>query len=297
MLLFIWACSQNAQEKGDKMVISEKEYDKVEIDKIKDVPKGINEKTVTFIKERLRDLVGKYLKKKCLENNLQYPPKFILFRFLKYEEEFEVWAGKSRSDSLRRILLLKVCAVDNIPGPKLEEGDGKTPEGFYNVRLFYGSTADFMWIKLNNSEITNYGDVGYGSSFKMCLNYPNSVDRLKTKTVVKHNRPGSAICIHGNCVSIGCISFKNKDYLPVYLAALGHNSNTFDNIKIHIFPFRFDNFSDEEKLKFSKADKRIKSGKVLEDWGNLEKAYDLFNKQKKALKFTLSKNSYLYSTY
>jgi hypothetical protein len=119
-----------------------------------------------FIKSRLEALVGTYLKGQCEKNGLTYPPKFVLFRFFKYEEEFEVWAGNTQSDSLKRILLLKVCAVDNVPGTKLEEGDGKTPEGFYNSPLYYGSTADFMWIKLNNSEIGTYGKVGYGSSFK-----------------------------------------------------------------------------------------------------------------------------------
>ncbi len=296
-VLFIYACSQQAQEKQKSMQSFEHQFDKVKIDKVVDIPKGTNERSASFIKTRLEALVGNYLKGQCEKNRLTYPPQFVLFRFFKYEEEFEVWAGNSRSDSLKRILLLKVCAVDNVPGTKLEQGDGKTPEGFYNSPLYYGSTADFMWIKLNNSEISTYGKVGYGSSFKMCLDYPNSLDRLKTKTVMKHNRPGSAICIHGNCVSIGCISFENENYLPVFLAALNHNSDKYGNIKIHIFPFRFDNFSEVEKLKFSKADSRIKSQKVLNDWNNLQEAFDLFNKKHKALKFTLSKDKYLYSTY
>jgi murein L,D-transpeptidase YafK len=295
--LFVLACSQTAQEKNNTMQNPENDFDEVIIDKVKDIPKGTNERSSSFIKKRLEALVGNFLKEKCLKNNVNYPPQFILFRFFKYEKEFEVWAGNSQSDSLKRILLLKVCAVDDVPGTKLEEGDGKTPEGFYNARLYYGSNAAFMWINLNNSEISTYGTVGEGSSFKMCLDYPNSLDRLKTKTVMKHNRPGSAICIHGNCVSIGCISFKNENYLPVYLAALGHNSIKYDNIKIHIFPFRFDNYTDEEKLQFSKADNRINSQRVLKDWANLQEAYELFNKERKALKFTLSKDKYSYSIY
>ena len=295
--LFVLACSQNAQEQNNSMQNTSTEFDKVPIDKVKDIPKGTNERSASFIKTRLEALVGSFLKEKCTKNGLNYPPKFVMFRFFKHEEEFEVWAGNTRSDSLKRILLLKVCAVDNVPGTKLAEGDGKTPEGFYNSPLYYGSNADFMWIKLNNSEITTYGKKSYGSSFKMCLDYPNSVDRLKTKTVMKHNRPGSAICIHGNCVSIGCISFENNNYLPVYLAALGHNSTKYDHIKIHIFPFRFDDISEAEKLQFSKADTRIKSEMVLKDWNNLQEAYDLFNKTRKAIKFRLSKDKYYYSSF
>lgn len=296
IICFTISCTQNAQQ-NNLNSMQESKTDVVKINKVKDILKGTDEKSSTFIKNRLELLVGDFLKKKCSENDLSYPPKFILFRFFKHEEEFEVWAGASRSDSLRRILLLKSCAVDNVPGTKIEEGDGKTPEGFYNSGLYYGSTADFMWIKLNNSEISKYGDAGYGSSFKMCLDYPNSVDRLRTKTVMKHNRPGSAICIHGNCVSIGCISFKNEDYLPVYLAALKHNSSQYGNIKIHIFPFRFDKISKNQRIVFSKNDSRIASAKVLEDWDNLEEAYTLFNRTRKAIKFKLSKNKYYYSSF
>jgi len=313
ILILFFACNQQAQNNNqyaDKVMVnsnpelSEKTvnketlgYDVVSIDKVPDIPKGTNEKSPAFIKKRLEALVGNFLKKKCLENSLNYPPKFILFRFFKYEKEFEVWAGNSRNDSLRRILLLPVCAVDDEPGTKLEEGDGKTPEGFYNSPLYYGSTADFMWIKLNNSEIDTYGKVGYGSSFKMCLDYPNILDRLKTNTIMKHNRPGSAICIHGNCVSIGCISFINKNYLPVFLAALGHDVDKYGPVKIHIFPFRFDNFSEEEQLVFAKHVKRMKNVQVLEDWENLRDAYNLLNINKKAVKVTTLNTKYIYSMY
>lgn len=313
VLILAFACNQQAQDNtqsADKEVVNlnselhktdmkqeSPAYDMVKIDIVPDIPKGTNEKSPAFIKKRLEALVGNFLKEKCLENNLNYPPQFILFRFFKHEKEFEVWAGNNRNDSLKRILLLPVCAVDDEPGTKLEEGDGKTPEGFYNSPLYYGSTADFMWIKLNNSEIDTYGNVGYGSSFKMCLDYPNDLDRHKTNTVTKHNRPGSAICIHGNCVSIGCISFKNKNYLPVFLSALGHNANKYGPIKIHIFPFRFDNFSEEEQLVFAKRVKRMKSKQVLEDWKNLREAYNLLNNNKKAIKVTTLTTKYLYTLY
>jgi murein L,D-transpeptidase YafK len=211
------------------------------------------------------------------------------------EKEFEVWTGNNRKDSLRLILLLPVCAVDDEPGTKLQEGDGKTPEGFYNAAIAYGSSADFMWIKLNNKDIDTYGSVGLGSSFKMCLDYPNSLDQLQTKTLMKHNRPGSAICIHGNCVSIGCISFKNRNYLPVFLSALYHDSKNYGTLKIHIFPFRFDNITDEKRKKLASKVARMTEKQALEKWENLEKAYNLFNEKHKVFNIGISKDKYIFS--
>ncbi len=303
------SCHHSAQENTasqDRMEQSEKidlnsgndNFDIVKIDSILDIQKGTKETSQTFIKKRLEALVGNFLKEKCAKNGLNYPPKFVLFRFFKYEKEFELWAGNSNKDSLRRILLLPVCAVDAVPGTKLQVGDGKTPEGFYDSPLYYGSTADFMWIKLNNKEIDTYGSVGYGSSFKMCLDYPNSLDKQRTKTILKDKSPGSAICIHGNCVSIGCISFINRNYLPVFLAALGHNTKAFGEIKIHIFPFRFNQTTDGERAKFAENVNDMPKAQVLETWKNLEVGYNLFNKNCRALNIKIRNyTNYTYSNY
>ena len=305
------SCNQQAQEnetsKEELELLAKKELessdsgsklqvmDVVKIDTVSDIAKGIDERSPAFIKDRLQKLVGNYLKTKCVENSIQYPPKFILYRFFKQDREFEVWAGNSQNDSLCRILLLPVCAVDDQPGTKLQEGDGKTPEGFYHAQIQFGSTADFMWIKLNNSEIATYGKVGYGSSFKMCLDYPNSLDRLQTKTILKDKSPGSAICIHGNCVSIGCISFENKNYLPVFLSALYHDRKNYGPIKIHVFPFRFENITMEERQKFANNVSHMSEKQVLDNWSNLEKAHALFNQKRRAIKINIQKDKYSYS--
>ncbi len=297
----MFSCNQLAQDNKSETnkdyvkYQQNNELDIVKIDVVPDIAKGIDERSPVFIKKRLQALVGSYLKTKCEENSLQYPPKFILFRFFKLEREFEVWAGNSNKDSLRRILLLPVCAVDDQPGTKLQQGDGKTPEGFYNSQLSYGSSEWFMWIKLNNSEIDKFGSVGYGSSFKMCLDYPNSIDCLQTKTILKHNNPGSGICIHGNCVSIGCISFKNKNYLPVFLTAMYHDSKNYGPIKIHIFPFRFENKNIEERQKLAENMQHMSEKQVFNNWDELEKVYVLFNQKRKAIKISILNDKYNYS--
>jgi len=306
-------CQPQAQENTDKdgfpdnkskanytgnSAITENVYDMVVIDSVADIAKGVNERSPSFIKNRLQTLVGNYLKEKCKQNGLNYPPKFILFRSFKYEQEFEVWAGNSQTDSLRRIFFVKVCAIDNVPGTKLQMGDGKTPEGFYNSALQYGSPNNFMWIKLNNSEIETFGSVGYGSSFKMCLDYPNVLDKKRTNTLLKGKNPGNAICVHANCVTAGCISFLNRNYLPIFLAALSHNSSNYGAIKIHIFPFRFEKMDDKKRIDFASNISDMKKEQVIETWGNLETGYNLFNKTRKALKINISNQTkYTYTTY
>jgi murein L,D-transpeptidase YafK len=313
IILCIFSCKQNAQNSNEQAIVSNKpeqgsfyegqksqkvKFDKVKIDTVADIAKGVNEKSVSFIKSRLQALVGNYLKEKCIANGISYPPKFIVFRCFKYEKEFEVWAGNSRSDSLRRILFTGICAIDNQPGTKLMMGDGKTPEGFYNTTLQYGSPNGFMWIKLNNSEIDDFGTPNYGSSFKIYLDYPNALDKQRTKTLLKNTNTGGAIYAHANCVTAGCISFINRDYLPIYLAALSHNSNEYGPIKMHVFPFRFDKISESDKTYYSENNLHMKKDQLIKTWNNLEEGYNLFNNTRKALKISIMNNSkYTFGVY
>lgn len=251
-LFFSISCNQNAQEmkKQANQIKTANKVHSYKINTVPDIKKGTNERNAAFIKTRLHALVGGSLKETCTKEGLDFTPKFILFRAFKMEKAFEIWGANKRTDSLHLLITLPICSMDFEPGPKLEEGDGKTPEGYYDASILYGSQADFMWIKLNNKDIDTYGSVGTGSSFKMCLDYPNKFDWQQTRKIKKHRRPGSAICIHGNCVSIGCISFKNKDYLPLFLLALGHDQKKYGKIKIHIYPFRF---SDKLKKEYAKT--------------------------------------------
>jgi murein L,D-transpeptidase YafK len=152
-----------------------------------------------------------------------------------------------------------------------------------------------MWIKLNNKEIDTYGSVGYGSSFKICLEYPLPIDAQRTRKFSPGHNPGSAICIHGNCVTAGCISFENKDFLPVFLSACFHDSKLYGLPKVHIFPFRFsdaliDSYSEQ---KISIMDKQA----LIGFWNEIRKAYDQFNVNKKALKISYQNNTYVFTEY
>ncbi len=299
--VFLSACSDSQNRKvasAYNRIVKEpkgSKFTRFEIDSVFDIKKGINEKSAVFIKKRLEELIGNSYKKNCKKAGIVYPPEYILFRLFKEEKEFEIWAGKNRSDTLKLLAILPVCAVDDEAGTKLKQGDGKTPEGFYNCKILYGSANDFMWIKLNYNEIDNYGSVGYGSSFKMCIDYPLQIDRNRTREILGNVNPGGAICLHGNCVTAGCISFENKNFLPVFLSAQYHNSKTYGYPEIHIFPFRF---SDKDKIEMSKkVYSEMKPEQLVELWTELEKAYNLFEKNHRALKVRFVNNKYYFSEY
>ncbi len=299
--LFFTACSDSQNQKVAKFYNKTfkepkgAKYTVFNIDTVPDIKKGINEKSSVFIKQRLEQLIGKSYRKKCSDISLSYPPKYVLFRVFKQEKEFEIWAADKRSDTLKLLALLPVCAVDDEAGTKLKQGDGKTPEGFFTCKIMYGSSNWFMWIKLNTNEINNSGSVGYGSSFKMCIDYPLQIDRTRTRKILGKVDPGGAICLHGNCVTAGCISFENKNFLPVFLSARYHNSKLYGSPKVQIFPFRFSEYN-KEKIS-EKVSSEMSPEQLLAFWSELEKAYNLFEKNHKALKVHFSGNKYEFSEY
>jgi len=299
------SCSSVSQNKSNKnfndTIIKKGTLKKIvkftsfNIDSIADIEKNVNERSAYFIKQRLIKLIGKAYKKRCNEIGVAYPPNYVLFRTFKLEKEYEIWIANKRSDTLKLLVTLPICAVDAEPGTKLMQGDGKTPEGFYTCKILYGSSNSFMWIKLNNSEINDYGTPKYGSSFKLCLEYPLQIDRNRTRKFSPGNNPGSAICIHGNCVTAGCISFENKNFLPIFLSAKFHNTKKYGYPKVHIFPFRF---TEDLKIEKSKeAYSEMKPNNIISFWNDIEPAYQIFKKNHKAIKVSFLNNKYKFTEY
>ena len=110
---------------------------------------------------------------------------------------------------------------------------------------------------------------------------------------MKHTRPGGEICLHGNCVSAGCASFKNADFLPVFAFARHHDTKKFGKLQLHIFPFRFEKLSDADKSalaeKYPYNDAWGKQ-KLLQFWANLKEGYDKFNSNPNPLSTMLQPN-------
>ncbi|MDR2012618.1 MAG: murein L,D-transpeptidase [Rhodanobacter sp.] len=180
------------------------------------------------------------LQKALAQKNLRLgAPVFI--RIFKETKELEVWVGAAG----RRYVLFRtypICTYSGTLGPKLHTGDNQAPEGFYRV------TA---------AQLNPYSN--YHLSFD--LGYPNAYDRTWQRT-------GSALMVHGNCVSIGCYAMGDNGIEEIYTlidAALRAGQPAFD---VHVFPFRLTDAALESYKRY----------RWYAFWQELKPGYDNFEK-------------------
>ncbi|MEX3007477.1 L,D-transpeptidase family protein [Hoeflea sp. TYP-13] len=181
------------------------------------------------------------LEEQLTERNLSLgAPVFI--RIFKASSELELWMKDG--DEFALFKTYPICSYSGDLGPKLKEGDGQSPEGFYSV------TA---------------GQLNPNSSYHLSFNigFPNNYD-------LSHGRTGSYLMVHGKCVSIGCYAMTDAGIEEIYLiveAALEGGQSSFG---VHIFPFRMteENMADHAGSQW------------IGFWRNLKEGHDLFEADK-----------------
>lgn len=154
---------------------------------------------------------------------LSWPVRELYLRSFKLDAQLEVWVREEPGSPFKFFKTYKVCAPSGKLGPKRKEGDKQVPEGFYYIN------------ELNPR--SNY-------HLSLGINYPNISDRIMGDSV----RPGSAIYIHGDCVSVGCIAINNEQIEEVYMLVSSAKANGQEHVPIHIFPARFNNTKAQEPL-------------------------------------------------
>lgn len=143
--------------------------------------------------------------------NIAFSTLQIYLRAYKQESVLEVWA-KNKTD--KKYLLLTsyaICQSSGTAGPKRKEGDLQVPEGFYQINHF-------------NPQSNFHLSLG--------INYPNKSD----KVFADKHRPGSAIYIHGNCVTIGCLPITDDKIEELYILAVEARNNGQKAIQVTICP-------------------------------------------------------------
>lgn len=196
------------------------------------------------------------LESQLKEKGLAYgAPVFV--RIFKESKELEVWVKKGRSFHLFKTYPVCTYGLGGL-GPKTKEGDWKAPEGFYSI------TPERM-----NPQ----------SKYHLALNigYPNAYDRA-------HGRTGSAIMIHGDCVSIGCFAMTDPAIEEIYALVDGAFRNGQGSIMVHIFPFRMTG----EKLK------KINKREWKEFWGDLRQGYDPFEERRVPPEVSVENKRYVF---
>jgi murein L,D-transpeptidase YafK len=168
----------------------------------------------------------------------------VFLRAFKQEKLLEAWVRRSDTGKYQHFRTWPIAALSGRPGPKLAEGDGQVPEGFYHV------TPELM---------------KPDSTFHLAFNigFPNAYDR-------HHGRTGSFIMVHGNRVSVGCLAMTDEKIEEIYTLCDAALTNGQNFVRVHLFPFRM---SDERMAKEA-------GHKWLDFWKQLREGYDHFERNR-----------------
>lgn len=166
----------------------------------------------------------------------------VFIRAFKEELQLEFYVLNRRNHKFDLFRTYPIAASSGQLGPKLAEGDGQVPEGFYAV-----------------PPSAMKPDSRYHLAFN--IGFPNEYDRALKRT-------GSLIMIHGNAVSIGCLAMTDEKIEEIYTLCAAAHANGQRYFRVHVFPFRMT----EERMR------KAAGNRWEEFWKNLREGYDRFEK-------------------
>ena len=175
----------------------------------------------------------------------------------KLEKQLELWAKNKGDEEFGLLKSFAICRTSGEPGPKRKQGDLQIPEGFYHI------SAWNPWSRFHLS---------------MCINYPNNSDRV----LGVQGRLGGDICIHGSCVTIGCLPLTDEGIKELYILCIEARNSGQARIPVTIYPARLNQENlDQLVQKYPEDEDRINL------WNDMKTAYDLFlqNRQLPAITF------------
>jgi murein L,D-transpeptidase YafK len=166
----------------------------------------------------------------------------VFIRIFKEESLLEVWIRSGAE--YQHLKDYFICAYSGYLGPKLQEGDRQAPEGFYKVEKHQLNPNSKFHLSFN-------------------LGFPNAYDRA-------HERTGSYLMIHGNCVSDGCYAMTDEKIEEIYALVEGALKRGQEHVQVHAFPFRM---TDVNMALYGNSE-------WYDFWTNLKEGYDYFELEK-----------------
>ncbi len=164
-------------------------------------------------------------------------------RIFKRESRLELWlAGGNGTFELFRTY--DICNFSGDLGPKLQEGDRQSPEGFYQIAASQMNPNSRHHLSFN-------------------LAFPNVFDRAWDRT-------GTYLMVHGGCSSIGCYAVTDEKVDEIYAIVEAAQKRGQSEVPVHIFPFEMD----------AGAMSQFGGHRWAEFWANLKTGYDLFEQTK-----------------
>jgi murein L,D-transpeptidase YafK len=182
----------------------------------------------------------------------------IFMRIFKREFELELWM--KRDGRFHRFATYPICRWSGTLGPKLVEGDGQAPEGFYTVDARSLNPAS-RWHRAFN------------------LGFPNVFDRA-------HGRTGSFLMVHGGCSSIGCYAMTDTVVDEIWRIVTAALTGGQPRFHVHIFPFRMTEKMTEERS----------HSRWAPFWRDLKEGYDLFEAAQVPPQIAVCRNRYTFGS-
>lgn len=179
----------------------------------------------------------------------------------KAEQKLEVWLKGNGQNQFKLFKTYDFCAHSGTLGPKVIEGDGQTPEGFYKINVF--------------NPMSNF-------HLSLGVDYPNDVDKVRTG---KDKKTGGDIYIHGNCVTVGCIPLTDEKIKEVYVLGVEAQNYGQTAIPVYIFPFKMNDGNMKKYI--------LQYPQQVEFWRNLQHGYAYFEKYKTLPTITQVKGKYV----
>ena len=168
----------------------------------------------------------------------------VFLRAFKEEGLLEMWIRKRADRKYVLFRTWKVAAQSGTLGPKLAEGDGQVPEGFYFVPPAGMKPDSVFHLSFN-------------------LGFPNAYERARGWT-------GSFIMIHGNRVSTGCLAMTDEKIEEIYTLCDAAHKKGQKFFRVHVFPFRMT----AERMA------READNEWFDFWKNLREGYDHFERER-----------------
>lgn len=200
---------------------------------------------------RLYDKVEDTIRKQFAAKKLKWPLKSMYVRAFKYDREVEVWVKDELSEPYKLFKTYKICMQSGRMGPKRMEGDYQVPEGFYHINEFNPNSSYHL---------------------SLGINYPNGSDKILSDSL----HPGTAIYIHGNCASTGCIPVTDVYIEEIYLMASKAKTGGQEFIPVHVFPIKYGVKKSADYL----AEACKKNPLLISFSAKLKEAFDYFEEKK-----------------
>ena len=178
----------------------------------------------------------------------------VFLRFFKADLQAELWV-----QSGGRFVLFEtysLCAWSGQLGPKVREGDGQAPEGFYTIA---------------KSQLKP--DSHYHRAFN--IGFPNAFDRA-------WNRTGAFLMVHGSCASVGCYAMTDEGIDEIWALVTAALDAGQERVGLHAFPFRM---TAERMAAFQWHPEAA-------FWNDLKPAYDFFEEDRIPPKISVCNKRY-----